>query len=60
MARRDPPATREAFYYTRRCTWCNQEYKAARRTSEFCGGTCRQQANRARNARLRRAAREAG
>ena len=31
----------------RPCAWCGQEFQAQRVTAKFCGGTCRQRANRA-------------
>ncbi len=37
---------RQAYRYRRICDECGQEYKAARQSSRYCGGTCRQRANR--------------
>ena len=31
----------------RPCAWCGQEFQTQRVTAKFCGGTCRQRANRA-------------
>ena len=31
----------------RPCAWCGQEFQAQRVTAKFCGGACRQRANRA-------------
>ena len=40
---------------TLKCTWCQQRYTAQRKSSQYCGGTCRQKANR-----LRRKTRTSG
>ena len=34
---------------TLKCSWCLRYYKAQRRSSKYCGGTCRQKAHRSRN-----------